>query len=136
MDYDTILDEAQAAAYKAILGKYIKGDREQPVNCGFAWVVVDGRGSLVNHAKKHLTKLNKDNYRGDTQRYGSPNYPKGWAFWGPGRWPTMDDLRATGIYNVPAIYTQDMDFKYAGAKAFADVLVAHGIPANVRTRLD
>lgn len=132
MDYAKILDEAYNAATAAILAKFKAGDSEQPFNCGFAWVTIDGTDGLARYCRKMIKELGdprKLSYA-ESSRYGDKGYPSGWQFWGPGEWPTK---AAAG---VDAVYAQDMDFKAAGARAFQEVLANYGIRATVGTRLD
>jgi hypothetical protein len=128
MDYEAILNEAQNAATAAIRAKFDKGDEEQPYNCGFAWVTISGTEALARHCRNLLKGAgarSRDNWR----RYGDKGEPRGWQWWAPGAWPTKEEIGRT-------VYGQDMDFKRAGAQAFADVLAKYGIRATVSTRLD
>ena len=112
-----VYEEAVAAASAAIRQRFADGFREQPFNCGFAWVDVNpARGAFVNWCKSNDV--------------GSKGYPKGWSFWSPGSWPSASEA------GVPTIYSQDMDMKLAGARAFAAVLRENGVNAAVGSRLD
>lgn len=129
-DFTAIFNEATEAATAAILAKFHSGDREQPFNCGFAWVVIDGRDPLVRWCRKKISDAMQGGASPrEVRQYGDKGYPKGWDFWKPGEWPTKETMGFT-------IYGQDMDFHAAGARAFADVLTRHGHKAVVRTRLD
>lgn len=86
--------------------EYISNYGENPCGCGFAWVVV--KGVRGNNAKL----LKEFGFR---KRYDGP----GLSLWNPSQ-------------NI----TQDMDAKYAGAKAFAEILTASGIDAYAECRLD
>lgn len=127
MDYEAILTEAYEAADAAIKAKFDKGDREHPFNCGFAWVIIDGKEPLANYCRTKLKANQQLNGRRiDAIRYGDKGYPRGWQFWKPGSWPA----------NAPQNFQQDRDFWVAGARAFARVLEDHGVHATVGSRLD
>lgn len=79
---------------------------ESPFGCGFAWVD-------INPAKGEFVKYLK------SLGVGGKGYPKGYSIWNPS-----------------GSYTQDMDAKYAGARAFAQVLRDNGINAVEGCRLD
>lgn len=128
MDYEAILTEAQNAATAAIRAKFDKGDTEAGMNCGFAWVTVSGTDALARHCRKVLKDAGGFR-RENMKRYGDKGEPRGWQWWAPGTWPTKEEIGRT-------VYGQDMDFKRAGAQAFADVLAEYGIRATVSTRLD
>lgn len=85
---------------------YIKDNGEHPFNCGFAWVVIKG----VRGKKAELLKS-----FGFEKRYSGP----GLMLWNPS-----------------GNLTQDMSAKYAGARAFADVLSEVGFDAYAGERLD
>lgn len=129
-DFEAILDQAHMAASAAIQAKYDAGEREQPFNCGFAWVTIDGREPLARYCRKiecgPLTPHAQASGLTNNSRYGSRGEP-GWRWWKPGKWPR--------IPGVPS-YQQDMDFHVAAATAFQKVLADHGIRANVGSRLD
>jgi hypothetical protein len=131
MDFENILIEAQAAATAAILAKFLSGDKEQPFNCGFAWVILSGRDPLAAYCRKRVKALGGENLLSlnEHRRYGSKAYPSGWQFWKPGIWPSSQEVGQT-------VYGQDMDFHYAGAEAFQKKLAEYGIAATVETRLD
>jgi hypothetical protein len=129
-DFDKILAKARDAASAAIQAKYDAGEREQPFNCGFAWVTIKGTSPLARHLAKRVEARGGEHRltREERMLWGSKGYPKGWQFWKPGIWPTPPaDTRS---------YQQDMDFHAAAARAFAGVLKEHGIEAEVGTRLD
>jgi hypothetical protein len=127
-DYGKILDEAFAAADAAIAKRFDEGHREQPFNCGFAWVTIPGTHPLARYCRKIIrTELGMYNASRDViRRYGDRGYPKGHQWWKPGSWPA----------NAPDRYQQDMSFHYAGAHAFAKVLKAYGIDAKAHQRQD
>lgn len=75
-------------------------------NCGFGWVT-------IHPARGPLVKYLKSNQIGDN----------GWA----GGW---------WIENPGQFGGQQVDQKYAGAKAFADALARYGISATASSRLD
>lgn len=111
---------AASAAATAAIREYVEQYGEAPYNCGFAWVrVKPARGEFIKWCKA----------QGDERQYGSAHWESGWCFWGPGDWPSSEDM---GFQ----VYGQDMDAKAAGARAFARVLEENGIHAEVGTRLD
>ena len=130
--FEKILNEAHAAATAAIRAMFDAGKSEQPFNCGFAWVTIDGTSPMARHCRKMAnsetgqSKAFKSEYH---HRYGDKGYPRGWQWWGPGDWPSSQEMGHP-------VYTQDMDFKAAGARAFQDVLGTYGYNATVGTRLD
>lgn len=139
MDFAKILQDAHDAASSAILAKFHKGDREQPFNCGFAWVTIDGNDALARFCRKEIAQRKKLNAAGQIGRgtvreaeihFGDKGYPRGWQWWKPGKWPSKAEA------GVSAMYEQDMDFHVAAARAFQQVLADHGINATVGSRLD
>ena len=74
--------------------------------CGFAWV-------LIRPSRGPVVKYLKDNDLGHSA------YGGGFQVYNPSRNPT-----------------QWMDAKIAGARAFANHLIAHGIKCTVESRLD
>lgn len=87
--------------------KTINENPNQWYPCGFAWVrIKPARGKFVNYMKS-INVGRTDEYEG------------GYV-----------------VYNPSAHNTQWMDAKYAGAKAFAEVLCAHGIKAQAECRMD
>lgn len=124
MDYQKILDEAYAAA------KAVQADMEeqlQHMNCGFAWVTIDGREPFAFFCRKKVREAGA-RLEGREQRmamqnaqsqYGSKAHPTGHSFWCPGSAPV-----------------QDVAIHEAGANAFRDSLAKHGIRATVASRLD
>lgn len=86
--------------------EYIESYGENPMGCGFAWVVVTGvRGKKADLLKRY----------GFKKRYDGP----GLSLWNPS-----------------GNYTQDMDAKYAGAEVFASILEKEGFSAAAYCRLD
>lgn len=135
MDFEQILKDAHTAATKAILEKFRKGDREQPFNCGFAWVKVDGNDPLARFCRQRIKNTHTQlggRTREEHRLFGDKGEP-GWQWWKPGNWPSAAVL---GLNDVPKVYEQDMDFHIEGAKAFVKVLAEHGIRATVGSRLD
>lgn len=112
MNYETILDEAHEAARKAV--NAMGPENMHALDCGFAWVTIDGNDPLARHCRKQLKES-------PTMRrtYGDKGYPKGWQFWKPGDF----DGQAVGHHE-------------AGARAFRDKLAEYGIRADVGSRLD
>jgi hypothetical protein len=86
--------------------RYIGTYGENPMGCGFAWVVVKGARGKRAQALKDL---------GFKRRYDGP----GLSLWNPS-----------------GSMTQDMDAKFAGAQAYAEVLTAMGYDATPYCRLD
>lgn len=85
---------------------YLFENGENPMGCGFAWVVVKG-------VRGNKAQMLKD--AGFKKRYDGP----GLSLWNPSE-------------NM----TQDMDAKYAGAQAYAEALREMGIDATAYCRLD
>lgn len=91
---------------RVVTNQFLSSNGENPMGCGFAWVIVKGaRG-------KKATALKNVGFR---QRYDGP----GLSMWNPS-----------------GSMTQDMDAKYAGAEACADVLRKIGYEAYADCRLD
>jgi len=110
MDYEKILLEAKAAAIAAVKAK---GPANPfALDCGFAWVKLDGNHPLSRYARKQANGQH-------SRLYGSKGYPTGWQWWDPGEFPG-----------------QAIGHKEAGAKAFRDVLAKYGISADVGSRYD
>lgn len=130
MDFTKILQEAHDAATQAIRD-YFNGHEEQPLNCGFAWVTIDGTSALARHCRKQLAEATGSLAERNKVRLlcGDKGYPSGWEFWGPGNWPSEEEVGRT-------VYAQDMTFRRVGAEAFQKKLAEHGISATVGTRLD
>lgn len=128
MDFAKILNDAHNAASAAILAKFKCGEREQPFNCGFAWVTIDGTSPLARYCRAEVKKAGGAQHASST--LGSKGYPRGWQFWKPGTWPTKAEA------GVDKMYEQDMDFHVAGARAFQEVLAQNGYSATVGSRLD
>jgi hypothetical protein len=106
IDMNVVIENARVAANEAT-NRYLSENGENPMGCGFAWVDVKVRGN---------TKVGKFL---KTVGFKKPYVGTGLSLWNPS-----------------ASFTQDMDAKVAGARAFADVLNAAGIPASVGCRLD
>lgn len=139
MDFGKILQEAHDAATAAILARFKSGGREQPFNCGFAWVTIDGNDATARYCRSELKARKALFDKGQIGRgalseahnhFGDKGYPRGWQWWKPGVWPNKDEA------GVPAVYEQDMDFHVAAARAFQEVLANYGISATVGSRLD
>lgn len=108
-----ILAEAEAAALAAVEANKHR-ENQFAFDCGYAWAVIsNGRSALAKAAKAAK--------RGEPG-YGHPNHgAPGWQVWMPGR----------GNFNGQSVGVFE-----AGAKAFADVLKAHGEAASWSSRLD
>lgn len=118
MDYASILTESHEAAAAAQVGMV---ENMHALDCGFAWVKIDGSDPLARFCRKERKMLME---RGgastsEARQYGDKGYPTGWQFWCPGGAP----VQAVGIHEV-------------GAKAFALTLAEHGIRAEWSSRLD
>ena len=90
--------------------------RREPSNswfpCGFAWVKIrPARGKLVNYLKS-IGVGGTDSYAGG---YRVSSYD---------------------ICSQPGSWAQQMDIKYAGCSAFAEVLRDHGVNAYADSRMD
>ena len=133
-NYEAILTEAHAAADKAILDHYAAGNVEQPYNCGFAWVTIDGRSGMARHCRNKMANRHEAG-RDAWLCYGDKS-ESGWQWWSPGNWPTVEQVKAVRPDFDDRIYTQDMSFNFEGAKAFAEVLTKHGVAARASQRLD
>lgn len=121
--FERVLDKAYEAATAAIREAFDKGLREGPMNCGFAWAKTKGNHSFGRYCLK-MAKRTRDRRYGDKGVYG------GLEFWGPGEWPTSEEMGFT-------VYAQDMDFKLIGAQAFAmTVRDLIGEPVGTGCRLD
>ena len=101
-----IIVKAFDAAKKAALAA-VASNPDCWYPCGFAWVrIKPARGKFVNYLKS-INEGRTDEFAG------------GYV-----------------IYNPSTHTTQWMDAKYEGAKAFAEVLRAHGIKAQAECRMD
>lgn len=116
MDYAKIWNEAQAAAKKA--AEEVGQRMDDGGSCGYAWVrIMPARGPFVSWCRKqneianHGVEVGRErNPYGERRTWGSG----GWQIWGPGGYAG-----------------QCLCAKEAGAKAFADVLKASGIPGEI-----
>lgn len=113
MNYEKILAEAHAAAKAAQVGM-VEG---RGLDCGFAWVVVDGQDALARYCRAEIKRQGGE--RQASRNLGSKGYPRGWQFWKP------------GDFNGQSIGVHE-----AGARAFRDKLAEYGIRADVGSRLD
>ena len=93
-------------AKQASIAKYDQMGRKDAYACGFAWV------DIPNGRSPFVNWCKKNNI-------GDKHWKKGWSIWNPA---------GNG--------TQSMDIKEAGAHAFAEVLVKHGITAYMGSRAD
>ncbi len=118
MDYASILTAAHAAASAAQEGMV---ENMNALDCGFAWVTVDGTDPLARFCRKERKRLMEIGGAStrEAHQYGDKGYPTGWRFWCPGGAP----VQAVGIHE-------------AGAKAFALKLAEYGIRADWSSRLD
>jgi hypothetical protein len=102
------LDIAFKAANDAC-NDYLKKFPDNWFPCGFAWVVLPGRGPITTALKNSFTGSKR----------GNKGYPKGWHIWDPA---------CSG--------TQCMEAKFAGASAFAKVLTDAGYDCYADCRMD
>lgn len=84
-------------------------ERNQEFNCGFAWLVLPGKGDFASFLKKH---------RGASKNYGS----KGIMLW------------YSNVYNSKG--SQSMYKHEIACRAFAEVLRDAGFECAVESRLD
>jgi hypothetical protein len=109
-DYAAILRDAHAAAAA-------EGARHADHGaCGFAWVTIDGNHALARWCRKAIPAGAP--FAQGRGFFGSKGYPKGHQWWSPG------------------YHGQSVDAKEAAARVFRDALAAHGIVAEVHSRLD
>lgn len=107
-DFPAILGAAHREATRAQAGL----PEGSGLDCGFAWVTIDGNEALARFCRAHTTR--------DTARfYGRKGEPRGWTWWKPGGYSGQ----SVGIHE-------------AGARAFRDTLARFGIRADVGSRLD
>ncbi len=104
----SMLHEAFAAARKAT-DAYLAQHPDDWYPCGFAWVRFPGRSPAARVLKEHFSE----------QERGHRGYPRGWDVWNPS-----------------GHGTQCMDAKFAGARAFADVMGAYGFECYADWRMD
>lgn len=114
LDYQKILDEAHAAAAAAQAGMV---ENQMALNCGFAWVTVDGTDGLARYCRNAIKAAGGEHKA--PRGLGSKGYPRGWQFWKPG-----------------SFNGQQVDIHEAGAHAFRDKLAEYGIRAEAGSRLD
>jgi hypothetical protein len=86
--------------------KYMRETGEHPFNCGFAWVTIKPARGPLVTYMKSIGAA-RAAYGGGVQ-----------------------------VWNPAGSMTQDMSAKYAGAKAFADVLKRYGVNCCPGSRLD
>jgi len=98
--------EEARAAAHRATSEYISANPGQWYPCGFAWVSVRERGN-TKLGRALLSNGFRKAYEGGLQLSNPSENPTQW-----------------------------MDAKIVGARAFADVLSRHGIPASVGERID
>lgn len=109
MDYGLVIAEAEKEAKSAVAkmkAACAHMPYGEPAYCGFAWVEIPDG----RHAC--VREMRK---RG----VGSKHWAKGWMVWSPAQYGG-----------------QSMDIHLEGARAYAAVLRAHGIPAHAVSRAD
>lgn len=141
MDAETIFNEATEAAKQAVR-ENAHLENPHAFDCGFAWVVVKPATCEFIRGIRKLSKAQAAKKAEELERAGMPSHfavaratqeaesawghtreygGGGWQFWMPGR----EEHNGQSI----AIFE-------AGARAFAEVLLRHGIPAFADSRLD
>lgn len=111
-DYQAIWTEATAAAQAAGDAKNatLGSEQSRGLDCGFAWIVVrPARGPFIQWCKNHNPPKGHNHHAG------------GWCFW------------YSELYHSA---TQSISVHEAAVRAFADVLIKHGIDCHVDSRLD
>lgn len=104
------------AAHGAAVGVQASMVEGQGLDCGFAWVTVDGNHPLARYCRNVVKTMGEKTTHGF---YGSKGYPRGWQWWEPGHHPGQ----SIGIHE-------------AGARAFRDVLATYNIVGTVGSRYD
>lgn len=104
--FNVIMQRASEAAQDATRNF---DDTNQEFNCGFAWLVLPGKGDFARFLKK---------YRGASKNYEG----KGIILW------------YSYVYNPRG--SQSMSKHIIACHAFADVLKNHGFECYVESRLD
>ena len=108
MDFEAILTEAHAAAAKAQEGMV---ENMNALDCGFAWVVVDGSDPLARACRKAIKAKAKEftaqgvshpDQKAESDMrpfWGSKGYPSGWhgtkVLWRIRKWDELDALDVT-----------------------------------------
>ncbi|MFA5948042.1 MAG: hypothetical protein WC806_03650 [Candidatus Gracilibacteria bacterium] len=116
-DFSNILGAAHAAA-KIAVAAIAHEEGSRGLDCGFAWVVIEGNDPLARFCRREVKAAEKFGTRASSS-FGSKGYPSGWQFWCPG------EFRGQSVHILEA-----------GARAFRDALATHGIRATVNSRLD
>lgn len=114
MDYNAIRKEAQALAHEAGLDWLVRYyDGQDAGMCGFAWV-------SIRPANKGNTKAGKE----ERKVLRAMGFELDW---------TGKEFQ---WWNPSGLGCQNVDAKYAGAKAAASILREHGFNASAGLRLD
>ena len=117
-NFAAILDAAHKAAQEAVKAEEARQPEDMhALDCGFAWVVVDGKEPLANWCRQQVKREGGE--RLAHRMYGSKGYPRGWQWWKP------------GDFNGQSIRIHEV-----GARAFRDKLAEYNIRATVGSRLD
>ena len=103
VQFDRLWAEVQRAAEEAASKVEVR-----PWPCGFAWIVIPGRGNFAKYAKEYL---------GAHKNFGGP----GFRIW---------------YSRVYSARTQSMDVHEAACYAAAKVLNDNGIKCSVYSRMD
>jgi hypothetical protein len=121
MNAEAIFTEATTAAQEAVRLEVAREPEDMNAfDCGFAWVTVKpARGPFVSWCKKQAQAQKTAPALSLPFDYGDNAYGGGWQFWKPGYFQG-----------------QSIRIHEVGARAFAQVLVQHGIEAHVGMRLD
>lgn len=109
MDWNLVIEEAEKEAKSAVAAMVAKCAHMpygEPAYCGFAWVEIPDGRAPI------VREMRK---RG----VGGKHWRKGWMIWSPAKYSG-----------------QSMDIHAEGARAYAAVLRAHGVPADACSRAD
>lgn len=107
--FNVLIQRASLAAQEATDGFDEFDEPDHSFNCGFAWIVLPGRGDFASYLKK---------FRGACKNYGS----KGIVLW------------YSNVYNSRG--SQSMTKHRIACDAFAEVLRNNGFECVVESRLD
>lgn len=111
---EEVINEASVLAEKASLDyqqKYCNGEDAYP--CGFAWV------NIYEHDGKKIRANSKMGKALKSMGIEKSDYEKSFR-----------------VHNPGGLYVQNVDIKYAGAKAYAEHLKQFGFTAYASERLD
>ena len=106
IEFNVLVQKASEAAQEAVKDF---DESDQAFNCGFAWLVLPGKGDFANYLKK---------FRSASKNYGS----KGIVLW------------YSNVYNPKG--SQSMTKHEIACRAFSEVLRDAGFECSVESRLD